>query len=375
MDAVTICGTDLPILKGHVPEVSPGSILGHEAVGTVLDVGSAVRRVRAGDGVLVSCIASCGVCRFCREGRYGQGTGLAAVMTAKFFSPGARCGGASVSWGRFRRSSSGHVVAPPPGGLSRRGSKVLDAQGRWTLEVRIGSGQRGGVTREVWAMSVRDTAPVRTTRRTTDAWLASAILVLSLGLAVELQAGYFFWDFGLLVAVAGLAWMVAIGLNPVHPALALTLRLTPPGVCGVILAVDGLARVTPWALLVVALLVTASPVARSAILSGGSWLIIGGTSTPQPDRPSPGDLEESRRRHPSARAALPAPDTITPVVLPRVWADSYFALRAAASPPERCHIVELRQSYLDKMQQADPEGFAAWLKSGADPARSFSPRP
>jgi alcohol dehydrogenase len=72
VDAVTICGTDLHILKGDVPEVEPGRILGHEAVGTVLEVGSGVRDIHAGQRVLISCISSCGRCRFCREGRYGQ---------------------------------------------------------------------------------------------------------------------------------------------------------------------------------------------------------------------------------------------------------------------------------------------------------------
>ena len=72
IDAVTICGTDLHILKGDVPEVTAGTILGHEAVGTVEEVGSAVRSVSPGDHVLVSCISGCGTCRFCREGHYGQ---------------------------------------------------------------------------------------------------------------------------------------------------------------------------------------------------------------------------------------------------------------------------------------------------------------
>jgi alcohol dehydrogenase len=72
IDAVTICGTDLHILKGDVPEVTPGTILGHEAVGTVEEVGSAVRSVQPGDHVLVSCIAGCGTCVYCREGHYGQ---------------------------------------------------------------------------------------------------------------------------------------------------------------------------------------------------------------------------------------------------------------------------------------------------------------
>ena len=72
VDTTTICGTDLHILKGDVPEVTPGRILGHEAVGTVEAVGPAVTNFRPGDRVLVSCISSCGRCRFCREGRYGQ---------------------------------------------------------------------------------------------------------------------------------------------------------------------------------------------------------------------------------------------------------------------------------------------------------------
>jgi len=72
VDATTICGTDLHILKGDVPEVTDGRILGHEAVGTVESVGSAVKHLRPGDRVLVSCVTACATCRFCREGRYGQ---------------------------------------------------------------------------------------------------------------------------------------------------------------------------------------------------------------------------------------------------------------------------------------------------------------
>jgi alcohol dehydrogenase len=72
VDSVTICGTDLHILKGDVPAVTDGRILGHEAVGTVEAVGSGVKTVKAGDRVLVSCISACGTCRYCREGSYGQ---------------------------------------------------------------------------------------------------------------------------------------------------------------------------------------------------------------------------------------------------------------------------------------------------------------
>ena len=75
IDSSTICGTDLHILKGDVPEVQPGTILGHEAVGTVVETGSAVTTLEAGDRVLVSCITSCGRCRFCKERHYGLCTG------------------------------------------------------------------------------------------------------------------------------------------------------------------------------------------------------------------------------------------------------------------------------------------------------------
>jgi len=72
VDAVTICGTDLHILKGDVPAVTDGRVLGHEAVGTVEEVGAGVKNIKIGDRVLVSCITACGSCRFCREARYGQ---------------------------------------------------------------------------------------------------------------------------------------------------------------------------------------------------------------------------------------------------------------------------------------------------------------
>jgi alcohol dehydrogenase len=72
VDAVTICGTDLHILKGDVPTVDRGRVLGHEAVGTVEEVGAAVTTVKPGDRVLVSCITACGRCQYCRTGAYGQ---------------------------------------------------------------------------------------------------------------------------------------------------------------------------------------------------------------------------------------------------------------------------------------------------------------
>jgi alcohol dehydrogenase len=72
IDTSTICGSDLHILKGHVPETIPGTVLGHEAVGTIEEIGASVTTVEVGDRVLLSCVTSCGRCRFCKEHRYGQ---------------------------------------------------------------------------------------------------------------------------------------------------------------------------------------------------------------------------------------------------------------------------------------------------------------
>jgi alcohol dehydrogenase len=72
VDATTICGMDLRILSGDVEAVTPGRVLGHEAVGTVVEVGSAVRNVTVGERVLVSSITSCGTCTPCRTGRFAQ---------------------------------------------------------------------------------------------------------------------------------------------------------------------------------------------------------------------------------------------------------------------------------------------------------------
>ena len=68
----TICGTDLHILKGDLPGVTPGRILGHEGIGVVMEVGTAVTGVRPGDRVIISCVTSCGKCDFCRKGMYSH---------------------------------------------------------------------------------------------------------------------------------------------------------------------------------------------------------------------------------------------------------------------------------------------------------------
>ncbi|GAA4141458.1 zinc-dependent alcohol dehydrogenase family protein [Leifsonia shinshuensis] len=72
MVATTICGTDLHILKGDVPEVAEGRILGHEGIGVITEVGSGVTQLAVGDRVILACVSSCGVCSNCRKGLYSH---------------------------------------------------------------------------------------------------------------------------------------------------------------------------------------------------------------------------------------------------------------------------------------------------------------
>ena len=68
----TICGTDLHILKGDLPSVATGRILGHEGIGVVTEVGTAVTAVHPGDRVIISCVTACGKCDYCRKGMYSH---------------------------------------------------------------------------------------------------------------------------------------------------------------------------------------------------------------------------------------------------------------------------------------------------------------
>jgi len=98
VDAAAICGSDLHFYDGDLPSVD-GLSIGHEAVGTVVDVGSAVRTVAVGDRVMVSCIAGCGHCRGCRAGDpavcdsgstiFGFGAGLGGAQAELLAVPAA----------------------------------------------------------------------------------------------------------------------------------------------------------------------------------------------------------------------------------------------------------------------------------------------
>ncbi len=68
--ATAICGSDLHIYNGYVSEMNKGDILGHEFMGEVVEVGSAVRKVSKGDRVVASCTISCGECEYCKKNQW-----------------------------------------------------------------------------------------------------------------------------------------------------------------------------------------------------------------------------------------------------------------------------------------------------------------
>lgn len=72
ISTTTICGTDLHIMKGDLPDVEAGRTLGHEGVGIIEAVGSGVANFRVNDKVLISCITACGKCSFCKKQMYSH---------------------------------------------------------------------------------------------------------------------------------------------------------------------------------------------------------------------------------------------------------------------------------------------------------------
>jgi alcohol dehydrogenase len=68
----TICGTDLHILKGDLPAVTDGRILGHEGIGIVEQVGAGVSQFKVGDKVIISCVTACLKCDFCKRAMYSH---------------------------------------------------------------------------------------------------------------------------------------------------------------------------------------------------------------------------------------------------------------------------------------------------------------
>ena len=157
VETTTICGTDLHILKGDVPAVTEGRILGHEGVGVVTEVGPECTEVKVGDRVIVSCVTTCMDCDYCRGGLtshcqtvggigwiFGQvaegdtllvvgagPVGLSAIMTATTRdAPTApvRAAGRHPSTGRPVASEPG-PARQPPASRSRASGSLSSTRG------------------------------------------------------------------------------------------------------------------------------------------------------------------------------------------------------------------------------------------------------
>jgi len=91
-----ICGTDLHVIRGHMSGVEPGTVLGHEFVGTITDVGDAVHRLAVGDRVMSSDFTACGECEPCRRGQHWHCAERAFFGTGASFGP--RLAGAQAEY-------------------------------------------------------------------------------------------------------------------------------------------------------------------------------------------------------------------------------------------------------------------------------------
>ena len=72
LTASAICGTDLHFIRGTMRDMEPGTVLGHEGVGVVEELGADVRNLNIGDRVVIPSTIACGVCSYCRAGYYSQ---------------------------------------------------------------------------------------------------------------------------------------------------------------------------------------------------------------------------------------------------------------------------------------------------------------
>ncbi len=114
--ATAICGSDLHLYRGKVPELKEGDILGHEFMGIVEEVGSAVTRVKRGDRVVVPFVIACGTCFFCERSLFAgcetTNTGRGALMNKKDLRPAAALFGFTHLYGGIPGGQAEYVRVP-----------------------------------------------------------------------------------------------------------------------------------------------------------------------------------------------------------------------------------------------------------------------
>ncbi|MDB5820885.1 MAG: Alcohol dehydrogenase GroES domain protein [Rhizobacter sp.] len=114
--ATAICGSDLHIYRGKIPDMKSGDILGHEFMGIVEDVGAGVTHVRRGDRVVIPFTISCGECFFCNRTLFAAcettNPGRGAILNKKDVRSGAGMFGYSHLYGGYAGGQAEYVRVP-----------------------------------------------------------------------------------------------------------------------------------------------------------------------------------------------------------------------------------------------------------------------
>lgn len=108
-----ICGTDLHFVRGTMPDLRDGIVLGHEAVGVVNEVGRGVRNFRSGDRVVIASTIGCGACSYCRAGYYAQCDVTSPQSGTTFFGGPQAAGGVDGLQAEYARIPYAHVGMVP----------------------------------------------------------------------------------------------------------------------------------------------------------------------------------------------------------------------------------------------------------------------
>src|SRR5690606_19589607 len=147
--ATAICGSDLHIYRGKIPNMEAGDILGHEFMGIVEDLGPGVTQLKKGDRVVVPFTISCGECFFCNRTLFAAcentNSGRGAILNKKSARPGAGLFGYSHLYGGYAGGQAEYVRVPKanvgplviPQGLSRSEEHTSELQSRENLVCRL----------------------------------------------------------------------------------------------------------------------------------------------------------------------------------------------------------------------------------------------
>lgn len=114
--ATAICGSDLHLYRGKIPQVKDGDIFGHEFMGEVVETGSGVTGLNKGDRVVVPFVIACGTCFFCAMNLHAAcettNTGRGAILNKKQIPPGAALFGYSHLYGGVPGGQAEYVRVP-----------------------------------------------------------------------------------------------------------------------------------------------------------------------------------------------------------------------------------------------------------------------